>query len=109
MSDPDMCKRNRRGLLKGEQVNALARDLKYGHRGRLNSREWEEQKKSCSSLNLVIACIIYWQTKEIHRVIKAHAPPEHIDLALLKNISPVSWENVIVYGDYVLNKDTVQS
>ncbi|NRA87925.1 MAG: Tn3 family transposase [Rhizobiales bacterium] len=109
MSDPDMRKRNRRGLLKGEQVNALARDLKYGHRGRLNSREWEEQKKSCSSLNLVIACIIYWQAKEIHRVIKAHAPPEHIDLALLKNISPVSWENVIVYGDYVLNKDTVQS
>ena len=28
MSDPDMRKRNRRGLLKGEQIHALARDLK---------------------------------------------------------------------------------
>ncbi len=107
MSDPDMRKRNRRGLLKGEQVNALARDLKYGHRGRLNSREWLEQKKSCSSLNLVIACIIYWQAKEIHRVIQTHTPPGHINLDLLSNISPVSWGNIILCGDYILNKSNV--
>jgi TnpA family transposase len=107
MSDPNMRKRNRRGLLKGEQIHALARDLKYGHRGRLHNRDWLQQKNSCSSLTLVIACIIYWQAKEIHRVIQAHTPPEHIDLALLSNISPVSWENVILYGEYILNRNRV--
>lgn len=108
MSDPEMRKRNRRGLLKGEQIHALGRDLKYGHRGKLNNRDWLQQKISCSCLTLVIASIIYWQAKEIHRVIQTHTPPEHIDLALLSNISPVSWENVILYGDYILNRNTVR-
>ena len=101
LSDPEMRRRNRRGLLKGEQIHALARDLKYGHRGRLNSRDWLAQKQSCSCLTLVIACIIYWQAKEIHRVLQTHTPPEYID------ISPVSWGNVILYGDYILNQNKV--
>lgn len=107
MSDPDMRKRNRRGLLKGEQVHALARDIKYGHRGTLNNRDWLQQKNSCSCLTLVLASIIYWQAKEIHRVIQTHTPPEHIDLSLLSNISPISWKNIILYGDYILNKNKV--
>ncbi len=107
LSDPDMRRRNRRGLLKGEQIHALARDLKYGHRGRLNSPDWLGQKLSSSCLTLVIACIIYWQAKEIHRVLQTHPPPDNIDLSLLSHISPVSWENVILYGDYILNRDRV--
>ena len=108
MSDPDMRKRNRRGLLKGEQIHALARDIKYGHRGTLNNNDWLKQKNSCSCLTLVIACIIYWQAKEIHRVIQTHIPPKHIDIDLLSNISPVSWKNIILYGDYILNRNKVQ-
>ena len=108
MSDPNMRKRNRRGLLKGEQIHALARDLKYGHRGKLNNRDWLRQKNSCSNLTLVIACIIYWQAKEIHRIIQTHTLPAHIDLNLLSNISPVSWENIILYGDYILNRKKVR-
>lgn len=107
MSDPDTRRRTRRGLLKGEQVHGLARDIRYGHRGRLNSREWLQQKHACSCLTLVIACIIYWQAKEIHRVIQAHDLPEHIALDLLSHISPVSWENIILYGDYILNRNKV--
>ena len=107
LSDPDMRRRTRRGLLKGEQVHGLARDIRYGHRGRLNSREWLQQKHACSCLTLVIACIIYWQAKEIHRVIQSYDLPEHIDLNLLSHISPVSWENIILYGDYILNRNKV--
>ena len=105
MSDPELRKRTRRGLLKGEQIHALARDLKYGHRGRLNSRDWLQQKYSSSCLTLVMACVIYWQAKEIHRVIQTHPPPEHIDLKLLSHISPISWENIILYGDYILDRN----
>jgi len=102
-----MRRRNRRGLLKGEQIHALARDLNYGHRGRLNTRDWLQQKHSASCLTLVIACIIYWQAKEIHRVIQTNTLPDNMDLSLLSHISPVSWENVILYGDYVLNRKSV--
>ena len=104
-----MRKRNRRGLLKGEQIHAMARDIKYGHQGRLHARDALQLKHSCSCLTLVIASIIYWQAKEIHRIIQAHELPKHIDIALLSNISPVSWKNVILYGDYVLNRYKVVS
>ena len=33
--------------------------------------------------------------------------PRTINVELLRNISPVSWENVILYGDYVLNRNKV--
>ena len=102
-----MRKRNRRGLLKGEEIHALARDLKYGHQGRLQSRGDLQLRHSCSCLTFVIASIIYWQAKEIHRVIQTHELPAHIDLAYLNNISPVSWKNIILYGDYILNRNKV--
>ena len=107
-SDPEMRRRTRRGLLKGEQVHNLARDIRYGHRGRLNSREWFQQKQACSNLTLVIACIIYWQAKEIHRVIQEFDLPENVDLDMLSHISPVAWENIILYGDYIMNRDKVR-
>ena len=44
---------------------------------------------------------------KIHRIIQTHTPPEDMDLALLSHISPVSWENVILYGDYILNRNKV--
>ncbi|WP_170841683.1 Tn3 family transposase [Nitrosomonas aestuarii] len=68
---------------------------------------WLQQKHSCSSLTLIIACIIYWRAKEIHRVIQTATPPEHMTLAVINNISPVSWENVILYGEYILNRNRV--
>ena len=107
MSDPDMRRRNRRGLLKGEQIHALARDIKYGHQGRLQGRDDLQFKHSFSCLTLVIASIIYWQAKEIHRVLQAHDLPDHIDIALLSNISPVSWKNTILYGDYIIDRQKV--
>ena len=42
MSEPALRTRIRRGLLKVEQMHALARDLFYGNRGRINARDlWE--------------------------------------------------------------------
>lgn len=108
MSDPAMRQRNRRGLLKGEQIHALARDIKMGKRGRVNTRDWLEQRHSCSCLTLVMACIIYWQAKEINRVLQEHIPDASIDLSMIKHISPIAWENIILYGDYILNRAKVK-
>jgi TnpA family transposase len=87
MSDPALRRRNRRGLLKGEQIHALARDIKLGKRGRIHKRDWLEQRHSCSCLTLVIACIIYWQAKEINRVIQQRSPSEEgIDISLIQHV-----------------------
>ena len=108
MSDKPLRQRTRRGLLKGEQLHALARDLNYGKRGRLSKRDWLEQRNSCSCLTLILASIIYWQAKEIHRVLVEVDPEADLDLSLVEHISPITWDNVILYGEYVLDRNAIR-
>jgi TnpA family transposase len=110
MSNRQLRSNSTRGLLKSEELHQLARDLKYAKRGRITVRDWLEQKNSCSCLTLIIACIIYWQAKEIHRVL-LECPTEEgleLNLQMLKHISPITWDNVIVYGEYIINKDWIK-
>lgn len=109
LSEPTLRTRIRRGLLKVEQLHALAREVYYGRRGRINARELHEQMNSCSNLTLMLACVIYWQAKEITRVIRCCNPQDHaIDLSLLEHISPIEWDNVILYGQYVLDRGRIR-
>ena len=109
MSEPKLRTRIRRGLLKVEQLHALARDIYYGRRGRINARELHEQMNSCSCLTLLLACVIYWQAKEISSVLRRGIPEgEDIDISLLEHVSPIEWENVILYGQYVIDPERIR-
>jgi TnpA family transposase len=109
MSDPFKRKRTRKGLLKVEQIHQLARDITYGNRGRLKGKSMEDINSSGNCTTLIMGAIIYWQAKEISRIIKEHNPEEAgIDIILLSHISPIAWSNVILYGEYKLNKDMVR-
>ena len=46
----------------------------YGRRGRINARELWEQMNTCSCLNLTLACIVYWQAREISWVLSQRNP-----------------------------------
>ena len=47
----------------------------------------------------------YWQSKEIMRVIKECNPElAGIDLRMLEYISPAEWDNLILYGEYIVKK-----
>jgi hypothetical protein len=68
-----------------------------------------QRLNSCSCLTLILACVIYWQAKEISRVAQSCRPADDkIDLAMLEHVSPIEWDNVILYGQYVLNRDQVR-
>lgn len=109
LSEPQLRSRIRRGLLKVEQLHALARDVYYGRRGRINARELHEQMNSCSCLTLILACVIYWQAKEISRVVRWCQPEDDkLDVTLLGHVSPIEWDNVILYGQYVLDRVQVR-
>src|SRR5512134_84804 len=96
MSEPQLRRRIRRGLLKVDQLHALARDVYYGRRGRINARELHEQMNSCSCLMLILACVIYWQAKEISRLARRRGPGNAaIDVGMLGHVSPIEWDNVI--------------
>ena len=64
----------------------------------------------CSCLTLILACVIYWQAKEISRVVRWCRPEEgeEVDIAPLEHISPIEWDNVILYGQYVLDRPQVR-
>jgi TnpA family transposase len=110
LSDPATRQRIRRGLLKGEEIHALARQVAYGKQGVIAARDLEGQRNTSSCLTLIMACIIYWQAKEINRVLLECEPEvAGVDLSLLEHISPIGWENVILYGEYVLNRSLVRS
>ena len=71
MSEPRLRAKVRRGLLKVEQLHALARAVYYGQRGRLSAREVYDQVNAYSCLTLILACIVYWQAREISRMAAA--------------------------------------
>jgi TnpA family transposase len=109
LSDPTTRQRVRQGLLKTEEMHALARQVAYGKQGSIMAQDLEGQRHTSSCLTLIMACIIYWQAKEINRVLLEGEPEAvGVDLSLLEHISPIGWENVILYGEYVLDHSLVR-
>ena len=92
MSEPQLRAKVRRGLLKVEQLHALARAVYYGQRGRISAREVYDQMNACSCLTLILACIVYWQAREISRL--AAAPDFPVDPDLLRHVSPIEWKRM---------------
>ncbi len=63
----------------------------------------------CRCLTLILACIVYWQAKEISRVASECTPEEDgIDISLLEHVSPVEWQNVLLYGEYVIGPNLIR-
>jgi TnpA family transposase len=109
MSDPVLRKNRRRGLLKGEQIHQLARDIAYAKRGKVPARDLQEQQNTCSCLTLIMAAIVYWQANEMRRVIDEHGQDlDEASLSMLTHISPISWDNVLLYGEYVVDKSLIK-
>jgi len=109
MSQPSMRRQVRRGLLKVDQLHTLARDVAYGKRGRITKRDFYELMKTCSCLTLILACIVYWQAREIERVIAECNPgADSIDTSLLEHVSPIEWENVVLYGEYLIDHNWIR-
>ena len=109
LTDPALRRRGRRGLLKGEQLHALARHVHYGKRGHTEGRDWQQQMSRASCLVLLLAAIIYWQIREIDTVLRHWDPLEEgVDSSLLPHISPIGWDNVILYGEYALDRSLVR-
>ncbi len=68
------------------------RTLLWPPAGRINARELHEQMNSCSCLTLILACIIYWQAKQITQTVPSGAVAEEgIDATLLQHVSPIEW------------------
>ena len=48
---------------------------------------------------------MYWQAREISGVLSQCDPAGNgIDLSLLEHVSPIEWDNVVLYGQYTLDR-----
>ena len=60
-------------------------------------------------MTLILACIIYWQAREINRVVMECDPEGNgINLKLMEHTSPITWDNVILYGEYFLDQNLIK-
>jgi hypothetical protein len=57
---------------------------------------------TCSCLNLILACTVCWQAREISRVLSQCDPVANgVDTALLEHLSPIEWDDVVLYCQYI--------
>jgi hypothetical protein len=102
LQDPQRRRRSHVGLNKGEQQNALRRAVFFNRLREIRDRSYENQRHRASSLNLLVAAIILWNTTSYlqravdHLRIQGHHPASG-DFA---HLSPLAWEHINLTGDY---------
>ena len=52
---------------------------------------------------------LYWRIREIERVRGEIDPEDDSPVDLLAHISPISWDNVVLYGEYKLRPELVET
>ncbi|MCA1595467.1 MAG: Tn3 family transposase, partial [Chloroflexi bacterium] len=81
--------------------NALARAVFFYRLGEIRDRSFEQQQYRASGLTLATAAIALWNTVYLERATNAlHASGRAANTALLKHLSPLSWEHINLTGDY---------
>ena len=79
--------------------------------GRLDQRDFERQTGAASCLLRILAAIIYWQIRGDRSCFERGGLgwPDDLNFELPSHISPIGWDNVLLYGEYQLNRSLVRS
>ena len=97
------------GLNKGEASHALARAVFAHSQGRIRDRSHDAQQKSVMALNLVIAALVYWNTSYIEKAANHLRRERRLpNPTLLRHVSPLGWEHIVLTGDYDWNSGAAQ-
>ena len=82
------------------------------HRVYLNEVDTPLVRIYTLSLSLrILAAIIYWQIRGDRSCFERGGLgwPDDLNFELLSHISPIGWDNVLLYGEYQLNRSLVRS
>lgn len=101
ISSTELQRRAQLGLNKGEAHHALKRALNFNRRGEIRDRFTDNQHLRMMNLNLLTAIIIYWNTKQLGIIAeRMKQEGRMMTPELLKHISPLGWEHIIITGFY---------
>ena len=89
------------GLNKGESLHSLARKVFFGSLGEVRDRTYEDQLNAASSLNLLLAAIVCWNTVHLQACIKKlRADGVAVQDEDLRYPSPLLRHHIGIYGQY---------
>jgi len=99
---PDFRRRILLGLQKVEWKHALARAVFAHRQGQFHDADYHHQLNRASALNLVILCIVIWNTVYMARAVE-HLKQHGTVIAddVLPHLSPLQWEHINFVGDFV--------
>ena len=110
LTDSGLQRRAQIGLNKGEAHHALKNALRIGRQGEIRDRSSQAQEYRIAGLNLLAAIIIYWNTKQLGKIIAKRRQigiynPED----LLSHVSPLGWGHILITGEYRWPKNTLKT
>lgn len=95
-----------RGLNKTEAINALARELFFGRRGKFMERDIRRQLQSASVLNVLINVISIWNAVYLQKAYDHLVKTDPKVTQYMKHVSPINWEHITFLGEYTFDLTT---
>ena len=105
IDSPPLRQHVQRALNRGESYHQLRRAVSYANFGRLRFKTEQEQQIWGECARLITNCIIYYNALLLSNVLAyKEGVGDAQGAALLKQISPVAWQHINLYGRYEFRK-----
>lgn len=104
--DSSALRRNvQRALNRGENYHKLRRAVSHANFGKLRFKTEQEQQLWNECSRLITNCIIYYNASLLSNLLKyKESNGNKQDVALIKQVSPVAWQHVNMFGRYEFGK-----
>ena len=94
-----------RALNRGENYHQLRRAVSYANFGKLRFKTEHEQQLWGECARLLTNCIIYYNATILSHVLAGKGGAGDTQAAaLLKQVSPVAWQHINLYGRYEFSR-----
>ena len=105
IDSPPLRQHVQRALNRGESYHQLRRAVSYANFGKLRFKTEHEQQLWGECARLITNCIIYYNAMLLSNVLAYKEGVGDVQgAALLKQISPVAWQHINLFGRYEFRK-----
>jgi hypothetical protein len=91
-------------LNRGKSYHKLRRAISHTNFGKLRFKTEQEQEIWSKCSRLLTNCIIYYNANILYLMAYREKNSNDQGMAVLMQISPVSWQHINLYGRYEFNK-----
>lgn len=105
IDSPPLRRNVQRALNRGENYHKLRRAVSYANFGKLRFKTEQEQQLWNECSRLITNCIIFYNASLLSKLLTyKESTGDGQGAALLKQVSPVAWQHINLYGRYEFSK-----